>query len=299
MSVLSRGSTGDEVEWLQTWLRQLTFYQGPIDGDFGPGTEQALIAYREWRGYGQGEDADDELQTTLATDAEWHAADSEDAPAEHGTEYTYGEVGTDYSQPETGTEYSPAETGTGYSQAETGTAAEAGYPRVGAETEDPNASVRQAVLAAAWGEIGLVRAKEAGGADETGQQTRHGWERLTEYFDVAAPGVWPQDVVKYLKPGLPSWCGIFALWALKTGGANVGDWGMGTGIPGIRQVKDPKPGDIGYLEQNQHYCLIHSVDGDTVYSVDGNTVGDDTGGGEVNDRTRNRADYLGFFTVFD
>jgi putative peptidoglycan binding protein len=247
MSVLSRGSTGDEVEWLQTWLRQLTFYQGPIDGDFGPGTEQALIAYRDWRGYGHGEDADDDLQTTLATDAEQHAAATEEARVE----------------------------------------------------DDPNASVRQAVLAAAWGEIGLVRAKEAGGVDETGQQTRYGWERLTEYFDVAAPGVWSDDVVKYLKPGLPSWCGIFALWALKTGGASVGDWGMGTGIPGIRQVRDPKPGDIGYLEQNQHYCLIHSVDGDTVYSVDGNTVGDDTGGGEVNDRTRNRGDYLGFFTVFD
>jgi peptidoglycan hydrolase-like protein with peptidoglycan-binding domain len=245
MSELRRGSTGHEVEWLQTWLRQLAFYQGPIDGDFGPGTEQGVLAYREWRGVGDGDTADDELQAMMAADAEQYA----DA---------------------------------------TGEAA-----------DDPNAGVRQAALAAAYAEIGLVRAKEAGEVDETGQHTRYGWERLREYFSVAAPGIWPEDTVKYLKPGLPSWCGIFALWALKTGGASVGDWGMGTGIPGIRQVRDPKPGDIGYLEQNQHYCLIHSVDGDTVHSIDGNTVGDDTSGGEVNDRTRSRGEYLGFFTVFD
>jgi hypothetical protein len=165
--------------------------------------------------------------------------------------------------------------------------------------DDPNAGIRQAAIAAAWGEIGLVRAKNSGGADETGQETRDGWERLMEYFHVAAPGVWSDDVIKYLKPGLPSWCGIFTLWALKTGGASVGDWGMGTGIPGIRPVQNPQPGDIGYMTQNQHHCLIVSVEGDTVYSIDGNTVGDDTGGGEVNDRTRSRSEYAGFFTVFD
>jgi putative peptidoglycan binding protein len=251
--VLQRGSRGPEVVELQEHLQLLTFYSGAIDGDFGPGTEAALVAYREWRGFEYGLDADENLITTLAADAQ-----------------TYG-------------------SGDGQE--------DAAAPEV--EIDDPNAGVRQAAIAAAWGEIGQVRAKNAGGTDETGQQTRDGWERLMEYFQVAAPGVWSDEVIKYLKPGLPSWCGIFTLWALKTGGAGVGDWGMGTGIPGIKQVREPKPGDIGYMEQNQHYCLIVSVEGDTVYSIDGNTVGDDTGGGEVNDRTRSRGEYAGFFTVFD
>ena len=55
---------------------------------------------------------------------------------------------------------------------------------------------------------------------------------------------------------------------------------------------------IGYMELNQHYCLIERVEGQTVYSIDGNTVGDDTVGGEVNDRSRPRSAFQGFLTVF-
>ena len=73
MSVLRRGSTGEEVAWLQTWLRQLNFYQGPIDGDFGPGTERAVADYRDWRGHDSRADADDDLQATMAADAEQYA----------------------------------------------------------------------------------------------------------------------------------------------------------------------------------------------------------------------------------
>jgi peptidoglycan hydrolase-like protein with peptidoglycan-binding domain len=263
--ILKRGSTGEDVEHLQTCLQQLNLYLGPIDGHFGPGTEQAVVGYREWRGFDYGVEADEQVRDTLVADAEQYGGASDSARSDEG----------DY--------------GTGY---------DSGDAQPTATPEDPNDGIRQAALAAAWAEIGLVKAKQSGDADETGQPTRVGWERLMEYFDVAAPGVWSSDVIKYVKPGLPSWCGIFTLWALKTGGASVGNWGMGTGIPGIKQVKDPKPGDIGYMEKNQHYCLIHSIDGDTVYSIDGNTIGDDTGGGEVNDRTRSRGDYAGFFTVF-
>jgi len=162
---------------------------------------------------------------------------------------------------------------------------------------DPNAAVRAAAIAAATGEIGKVRSKDPGG-EEDGRQVRYGWERLVEYFDVAAPGVWPQDHIKFLGDGLPSWCGIFALWALKTGGANVGTWAIGRGIPEAKVTGTPRPGDIGYMEQNQHYCLIQRVEGETVYSIDGNTVGDDTVGGEVNDRSRPRSAFQGFLTVF-
>jgi peptidoglycan hydrolase-like protein with peptidoglycan-binding domain len=256
-------STGDEVAALQTMLDQLGYDVGTVDGIFGPRTEAAVNAYREWRGFGAGGEADQDVMSALQEDVQYsgYADTAVDADAETGaTDDPYAEV--------TG--------GDG----------------------DPNEAIRQAAIAAAYGEIGLVRAKEAGDVDETGQQTRVGWERLAEYFNVAAPGVWPDDVVKYVKPGLPSWCGIFTLWALKTGGASVGNWGMGTGIPGIRQVTDPQPGDIGYMNENQHYCLVVSVEGDQVNSVDGNTVGDDTVGGEVNDRTRAKSAFAGFFTVF-
>jgi len=265
-AVLQQGSSGDEVVELQTLLQQLNFYQGTPDGEFGPMTEAAVAAYREWRGFEYGVDADEQVRTTLAADAQQYATADAEYPSDAGSDDPYAaddEAGGD------------------------------------ASAADPNASIRQAAIAAATGEIGLVRAKEAADTDDTGQQTRYGWERLVEYFDVAAPGIWSEDVIKYVKPGLPSWCGIFALWALKEGGASVGNWGMGTGIPGMRPVQSPQPGDIGYIEDNQHHCLIVSVDGDTVYSIDGNTIGDDTGGGEVNDRSRSRSAFAGFFTVFD
>ena len=258
---LRLGSTGEQVTQLQTMLEQLGFDVGGVDGSFGPRTEESVSAYREWRGLGVGGDADEWVLSTLEADVQSQSGGTEAA------EVASAEGDDSYAA---GTE----------------------------DGADPNEGIRQAAIAAASGEIGLVRAKNAGDVDETGQSTRYGWERLTEYFNVAAPGIWPEDVVKYLKPGLPSWCGIFTLWALKTGGASVGTWGMGTGIPGIKQVKDPQPGDIAYMEQNQHYCLVVSVEGDQVHTIDGNTVGDDTGGGEVNDRTRAKGDFAGFFTVF-
>lgn len=39
---LQPGDRGEDVAWLQDWLRQLGYYQGPVDGDFGLLTEDAL-----------------------------------------------------------------------------------------------------------------------------------------------------------------------------------------------------------------------------------------------------------------
>ena len=41
-----RGSRGPEVKQLQTKLQQLRYYTGPIDGDFGGGTESAVKAFQ-------------------------------------------------------------------------------------------------------------------------------------------------------------------------------------------------------------------------------------------------------------
>lgn len=50
MDILKPNSTGKDVERLQKRLQKLGFSPGNIDGDFGPGTEAALIAYQRSKG---------------------------------------------------------------------------------------------------------------------------------------------------------------------------------------------------------------------------------------------------------
>ncbi len=164
--------------------------------------------------------------------------------------------------------------------------------------EDPNQSTRDSVVAAAKSQLGYVVAKEAGEPDESGRTTRRGWQSLKQYFDDAAPGIWHDDTIKYLDAeGLPSWCGIFALWSLHQGGASAGNWSMGSGIAsvsGISQTMHPKPGDVGYFTSNQHHCIIATVDGDTIGSVDGNSGGN----GSILEKTRSKSEFAGFYTAF-
>lgn len=49
MTPLHPGATGPEVEKLQTRLAELGFPPGKIDGDFGPATEAALLAFQKSR----------------------------------------------------------------------------------------------------------------------------------------------------------------------------------------------------------------------------------------------------------
>ncbi|HLJ46108.1 MAG TPA: glycoside hydrolase domain-containing protein [Bryobacteraceae bacterium] len=50
MSVLKLGSTGPSVSALQDRLRELGFDPGSTDGDFGPGTQAAVIAFQTAKG---------------------------------------------------------------------------------------------------------------------------------------------------------------------------------------------------------------------------------------------------------
>lgn len=77
--VLRQGSNGDDVSELQTQLHQLNFYAGTIDGYFGPTTEEAVTAYRDWSGAGYGIELDQELRTALTAHAEQYA--QQDGPA--------------------------------------------------------------------------------------------------------------------------------------------------------------------------------------------------------------------------
>src|SRR5437879_1040182 len=47
MALYQRGSIGPEVSKIQTRLRELGLYLGPIDGVFGGGTEVAVTAFQQ------------------------------------------------------------------------------------------------------------------------------------------------------------------------------------------------------------------------------------------------------------
>lgn len=157
-------------------------------------------------------------------------------------------------------------------------------------------SKSEAVVAIARSKLGKVKAKQPAGSDG-GKQLRYGSELLLEIFQLSAPGVWSEDVIKYLGPGLPSWCGIFATYCIKKAGINIGNWQMGKGVSAYGTLKPtdtPQPGDIGYIDQpNQHHCIISKVDGDTIESIDGNS------GlfSEIIENRRPRKTYTGFFTA--
>ena len=48
--LLKRGSTGDDVIEMQQRLKDLGFYSGSVDGNFGPGTEEALRLFQRQHG---------------------------------------------------------------------------------------------------------------------------------------------------------------------------------------------------------------------------------------------------------
>ena len=119
-----------------------------------------------------------------------------------------------------------------------------------------------------------IYARKAG-PHHNDRATRVGWERLTEYFNLAYGGAgagrYEEHHVKYLDGQWQSWCGIFALYCIKTAGVKIGNWKNGVGIRSLlKPTRDPKPGDIGYFVLNQHHCVIVAIDGDTITTIDGN-----------------------------
>jgi hypothetical protein len=151
----------------------------------------------------------------------------------------------------------------------------------------------EAIVEAAKGELGKVQAR-----NDDGSGKRVGSDRLLEYFHVAAPDVWPDNIIETAGAQMPSWCGIFSVWAHKKAGKDVGNWQMGKGVSAnnsLTVTDSPQPGDIGYIDKPyQHHCIIERVDGDTIHSIDGNS------GlfSEVIRNIRPRSTYTGFFTAF-
>jgi len=159
-------------------------------------------------------------------------------------------------------------------------------------TPDADGS-RESIVAAAKGEIGKVEARLN---DGTGK--RIGADRLLEYFHTAAPGVWDDSTIETAGADMPSWCGIFSVWAHKKAGKNIGEWQMGRGVSAFNTLETtttPQPGDIGYIHlPYQHHAIIKEVEGDTIHSIDGNSGNNS----EVKENAKPRSAYTGFFTAF-
>jgi hypothetical protein len=160
-------------------------------------------------------------------------------------------------------------------------------------TDTPNADgSRESVLAAARTMLGKIEAKNNAGGKRVGA------EYLLEIFHLAAPGVWDDSIIETAGAALPSWCGIFTVWAHKKAGKNIGTWQMGKGVSAfgtLQQTTNPMPGDIGYIDQPfQHHCLVVKVEGGNVHSIDGNS------GlfSEVKENIKPLSGYSGFFTAF-
>lgn len=177
---------------------------------------------------------------------------------------------------------------------------------------------RNLVIALAQGELGTVSAKEADPATATWTvKRRRGWLNLQKYFNLAAPGQWPDDIVVNLKEGLPSWCGIFALWAFKAAGLAVGNWKKGDGIasiPGFVCIGDnkatPQPGDVGYIKKPagctsevHHHNIITKLVGTTVHTIDANSYesegnnGSKGSNGRIIPKQRQKSEYDNFYSI--
>jgi peptidoglycan hydrolase-like protein with peptidoglycan-binding domain len=296
--MLQVGSAGPAVVELQQKIGVAA------DGQFGPRTRAAVVAFQQ--AHGLGADGVVGPMTWAALDGVAPAAASPGAAPGTTAAGTSATSATPTGATPTGGSQAaqsadPASGGgTG-----TGEQAPAAAPATGG-------GVRDAIVAAARGKIGTVFSDVAAAADETGDRTRQGWETLTEIFSVADPS-FPRQVIKYIKygknngkegsnpNGLVSWCGIFATWAVITGGGNCGTWDAGPRCSAMNKVtRDPRPGDVGYFTANAHHCIIASVNGDQIETIDGNSYDGSTGGnGAITSRTRSRGDFALFFKQVD
>jgi hypothetical protein len=189
-------------------------------------------------------------------------------------------------------------------------------------------SQRAAAVELAKAEQGKVVANKEGPDGK-----RMGWERLLEYFkttfgeDKILPEgaafqqgtvnegqikkkstfngnvMDPNDGVTVLhnqpRDAMPSWCGIFAFWALNKAGIPLKKWQLGRSFippeaayPGGHQAQ---AGDIAYRKEFSHYALVVSSDGANVTSMNGNTSGDDNVGGEIQLQTHPKDHWFAFF----
>ncbi len=109
----------------------------------------------------------------------------------------------------------------------------------------------------------------------------------SKYWSVVYPGKFVSSAI--------SWCGGFALWALRMAGLTTANWIMGDGFISplmLPVTNSPKPGDIAYFTKNQHQAIVEKVEGNNIYLVNGN--GD---GGKVSPSVVNRSSVAAFYSI--
>ena len=148
---------------------------------------------------------------------------------------------------------------------------------------------RAAIVRLAEQQVGRVN------ASDRGDGRKYGWLRLLDYYKVALPGYNDSELLEGIraaskypgqrydpksqtwspKGGAWSWCGIFAIWAVKTV-TGRGTWErQPAGFAHHDDVANAKPGDVIHRiddpnNQLNHHCLVRYVEGDKVTTINGN-----------------------------
>lgn len=161
---------------------------------------------------------------------------------------------------------------------------EAARNRGGAEADQ-----RAAIVRLAEQQVGKVH------ASDRGDGRKYGWTRLLDYYREALatyndgellegikaaskfPGQRYNAKTKEWSPksGAWSWCGIYAIWAVKTV-TGRGTWErQPAGFVFHGEVANARPGDLIHRIDDpnnalNHHCLVKAVEGDKVTTINGN-----------------------------
>ena len=148
---------------------------------------------------------------------------------------------------------------------------------------------RAAIVRLAEQQVGRVH------ASDRGDGRKYGWVRLHDYYRVALPTYNDSELLEGIKAaskfpgqrydakakewspkaGAWSWCGIFAVWAVKTV-TGRGTWErQPAGFTHHDDVANARPGDLIHRIDDpnnalNHHCLVKAVVGDKVTTINGN-----------------------------
>ena len=183
---------------------------------------------------------------------------------------------------------------------------------------DPTLGQRLRVVGVARVEAQLgfnVAMKVADGvdpADPRGRSFRRGNQQVLKYFQTVLPPdqfqLVQDNVIHLTTPGqlapMPHWCGIFALWAVKTAQVPVGLWDLNHGgigfVPGFRLTNAPRVGDVGFVNNGfEHHVLLSEdpfVEGFTrkIRTIEGNS----DPSSNFNFKVRPITDVAAFYTCY-
>ncbi len=160
------------------------------------------------------------------------------------------------------------------------------------------------------GAAGLARGEISKGVESKKvlDGNRKGYERLTEYFEkalgagmtAAMRAAIKQPAPPLLRDTMPSWCGIFVWWSLRTAGVPLFDWALGErNFQEFDTTREPQVGDVAHKSKNAHFALVSGIEGSNIRTVNGNTSGEDNLGGQIEEKSEPLSNWLLFFKMPD